>query len=67
MYHYSVIIQYDKTDEVYVAKVPELEGCMAHGGTYEEATKEIKIALEGWLETAKEMGIAIPEPMVLAS
>ena len=59
---YSVFIYYDATDKIYVASIPELSGCMAHGSTREEALKEIQIACDLWLETAEEDGILIPEP-----
>lgn len=59
---YSIYIYYDPDDKIYVASVPELEGCMAHGSTPEMATKEIQVACELWLETAREDGIEIPEP-----
>ena len=61
---YSVLIQYDDIDNIYVASIPELRGCMAHGNTQEEAMKEIKVALELWLETAKESGLDAPSPAV---
>lgn len=62
MHKYSVLIQYDPQDKIYVASVPELQGCMAHGETKEKALKEIEIAKELWIETAKEEGLPIPEP-----
>ena len=67
MFRYSILIQYDSTDDVYVANVPELEGCMAHGNTPEEAMEEIKIAMKLWLEVAEEHGDVIPEPMMYVS
>ena len=67
MLRYSVLIQYDSRDNIYIASIPELQGCMAHGGTPEDAIREIEIAVELWLETAKENNITIPEPMVFAS
>ena len=66
MLKYSILIQYDDIDNIYVAKIPELQGCMAHGKTYEDAMREIKIALELWIETAKDNGINIPEPVLFA-
>ncbi|MDE6828823.1 MAG: type II toxin-antitoxin system HicB family antitoxin, partial [Lachnospiraceae bacterium] len=45
------------------ASVPELQGCMAHGETREEALKEIEIAENLWLESANDMNIEIPEPL----
>ena len=67
MSEYSILIQYDSSDDIYIARIPELSGCMAHGKTQEDAMKEIKIALKLWLETATESGIAIPKPMLYAS
>ena len=62
MLKYSISINYDRNDKIFVASVPELRGCMAHGNTPEEAMKEIKTAMELWLEDAKELGEYIPEP-----
>jgi predicted RNase H-like HicB family nuclease len=42
--------------------VPELLGCSAFGRTEEDALKEVKIAMQLWLETAKEIGREIPKP-----
>ncbi|MCL2014949.1 MAG: type II toxin-antitoxin system HicB family antitoxin, partial [Defluviitaleaceae bacterium] len=57
---YSVTIKYDETDNIYVASVPELEGCMAHGYTREEALKEIHVAMELHLEVMQEKNLEIP-------
>ena len=43
---YSVLIQYDSIDKIFVASVPELKGCMAHGKTREDAMHEIQIAMQ---------------------
>ncbi|MDR0220319.1 MAG: type II toxin-antitoxin system HicB family antitoxin [Lachnospiraceae bacterium] len=64
MLKYSILIQYDDKDNIFVASVPELEGCMAHGSTQEEAIKEVGTAMRLWLETAAENGDAIPEPLM---
>lgn len=65
MAEYSVFIKYDPIDKIYVASVPELPGCMAHGNTKEQALKEIETAKELWIETALEDGQPIPEPDLL--
>ena len=65
MAEYSVFIKYDPIDKIYVASVPELPGCMAHGNTKEQALKEIETAKELWIETALEEGQPIPEPDLL--
>jgi predicted RNase H-like HicB family nuclease len=67
MIRYSILIQYDGRDNIYVARIPELNGCIAHGNTQEDAVREIQIALELWLETANENGTRIPEPMLFVS
>ena len=64
---YSILIRYCNIDNIYVANVPELEGCMAHGDTPEEAAKEIQTAIKLWLEVAQEKGIRIPKPFDYAS
>lgn len=67
MAEYSIFMQYDPQDKIYVASIPELQGCMAHGETKEEALKEIEIAKELWIETALEDGLPIPEPALFTS
>ena len=64
---YSVLVQYDSRDKIYVASIPELKGCIAHGETQETAMHEIKIALELWIEAARENNISVPEPMLYVS
>ena len=49
-------------DEVFVADIPELPGCMAHGTTREEALDNAKAAEHLWLDTAREFGDPIREP-----
>ena len=44
--HYSLIIQWDAQDAIYVVTVPELPGCMTHGVTYEEALAQAQDATE---------------------
>ena len=62
MSKYSIYMYYDIQDQIYVASVPELQGCMAHGETREEALKEIEVAENLWLASAKDMNIEIPKP-----
>jgi predicted RNase H-like HicB family nuclease len=59
---YEVIIYWSEEDDVYVAEVPELPGCMAHGSTYAKALSSSQKAARLWIETAKELGRAVPEP-----
>lgn len=64
---YSVLIRYCKVDDIYVASVPELKGCTAHGSTRTEALEEIGTAIELWIETATEVGEPVPEPAYISA
>ena len=59
---YEVIIYWSAEDQAFVAEVPELPGCAAHGSTQEAALANAKDALSLWIDTAKEFGDPIPEP-----
>ena len=62
MQKYEIILYWSSEDKVFVAEVPELSGCMAHGDTQEIALRNINEAIELWIDTAKEFGDPIPEP-----
>ncbi|WP_346297597.1 type II toxin-antitoxin system HicB family antitoxin [Geoglobus acetivorans] len=55
-HEYTIGIFYSEEDEGYIAVVPELPGCSAFGETEEEALREIKTAIELWIEAAKKEG-----------
>ncbi len=59
---YEIIIYWDSSDKIFVAEVPDLPGCMAHGKTQIDAVTSISEAVDLWLETAKEFGDTIPVP-----
>jgi len=61
-FKYEIIIYWSKYDEVFVAEVPELPGCMAHGPTPDKALKNASEAIQLWIATAKEFGDPIPDP-----
>jgi predicted RNase H-like HicB family nuclease len=62
MSKYEVIIYWSDDDDAFVAEVPELAGCMADGATYQEALANAEVVIQEWIETARELGRAIPEP-----
>jgi predicted RNase H-like HicB family nuclease len=62
MDRYEIIIYWSNEDQAFIAEVPELPGCMAHGATHEEALGNIKSAMELWIKTAKEFNDPIPAP-----
>lgn len=57
-----MILYWSNEDEAFVAEVPELPGCLAHGDTQEAALENTREAITLWLDTAKEFGDPIPEP-----
>jgi predicted RNase H-like HicB family nuclease len=61
-YRYEIIIFWSKEDDAFVADVPELPGCMAHGTTHETALREAKKAISLWIEMAEAKGRPVPEP-----
>jgi predicted RNase H-like HicB family nuclease len=54
-------------DGLWIANVPDLKYCSSHGETPDEAIANIQDAIEGWLETAREHGMPIPEPRYRAA
>jgi predicted RNase H-like HicB family nuclease len=62
MEKYEIIIYWSNEDQTYVAEVPELPGCMAHGEMQDSALKNVQEAIQLWIDTAKEFGDPIPEP-----
>lgn len=59
---YEVAIYWSETDAAFIAEVPELPGCAADGPTREEALRNAEVAIEEWIETARDLGRAIPIP-----
>ena len=62
MHKYEGIIFWSDEDKAFVAEVPELPGCTAHGPTQDEALSNIREAMDLWIETAKEFDDPIPAP-----
>lgn len=62
MSKYEVIIYWSQEDGAFIAEVPELPGCLAHGSTHETALANVQEAIRLWIDTAKEYGDPIPEP-----
>ena len=62
MLNYEIILYWNDEDGVFVAEVPELPGCMAHGDTQEAALANAKDAMQLWIDTAREFGDPVPEP-----
>jgi predicted RNase H-like HicB family nuclease len=57
---YAVVIE--KTGTGYSAYVPDLPGCVSVGSTREEMDRNIREAIELYLDELREQGAAIPAP-----
>ena len=62
MSKYEIILYWIGEDQVFVAKVPELPGCTAHGSTPQDALSNAQDAIQLWIDTAREFGDPVPEP-----
>ena len=62
MHKFEIILYWSDEDRAFVAEVPELPGCMAHGNNQEEALRHVNDAMQLWIDTAREFGDPIPEP-----
>ncbi len=62
MHNYQITIYWSDEDDLFVADIPELPGCMAHGDSHEEALAEAQAVIGYWLEATREMGQPLPQP-----
>lgn len=62
MRDYHINIFWSQEDNAYIADIPDLKYCSAHGDTPEEAVREVMTAKDAWLEAARQAGKPIPRP-----
>ncbi len=55
------VIIYPGEDGFWVAECPSLPGCISQGTTREDAIKNIREAIEGYITTLEQDGLAVPE------
>lgn len=62
---YTYIVQpiKDESGFYYYARILELDGCQSTGNTFEEAYKNVKEAMKGWIETKLDAGYEVPLPI----
>ncbi len=59
---YEIILFWSYEDNIFIAEVPELPGCMADGLTHEDAIENVELVVKEWIETAEKLGRSIPVP-----
>lgn len=65
MHKYKVIIYWSNEDQLFIAEVPDLPGCMAHGDNQAAALESANEAIQLWIDTAVEFENPVPEPLEL--
>lgn len=59
---YHINVFYSAEDKAYIADIPDLKYCSAHGPSPEAALREVLIAQSAWIEAAKARGKRVPKP-----
>ncbi|MCY4622591.1 MAG: type II toxin-antitoxin system HicB family antitoxin [bacterium] len=62
MHKYRILLSWSNQDGAFVAEVPDLPGCMAHGDTQQSALDHVQQAMDLWIDTARDLGRPVPEP-----
>jgi len=65
-FEYRVVVEWSTEDNAFVARVPALAGCAAHGPTPQRATREAVEAAQGILESMRAHGDSLPPADVTA-
>jgi predicted RNase H-like HicB family nuclease len=60
---YPIFLIYSEDEEAWLAHVDQLPGLIVDGPTQEEALSNAKSAINNWIETTKELGRSVPEPL----
>lgn len=61
MHKFEIILYWSNEDQAFIAEVPELPGCMAHGDDQEMALRNVNDAIRFWIERARELGRSVPQ------
>ncbi len=59
-FRYRIVLEWSDEDAAFVARVPALPGCAAHGKTAEGAARQARRAAEAMLEVLREDGDPLP-------
>ena len=58
---FKIVLEWDAEDHVWVSYVPELGDISTYGDTLEEVIAQTREAILGYLETAAEQRIPLPD------
>ncbi|HEY5818404.1 MAG TPA: type II toxin-antitoxin system HicB family antitoxin [Mesorhizobium sp.] len=60
---YAIAVFWSEADKAWIADVPDLKSCSAHGSSPEAAVRELRIAMAAWLTAASANGLPLPKPL----
>ena len=58
-FKYTVLLEKNE-DGGYTVTVPSLPGCITEGDTWDEALTNVKEAIEGYIDTLRDLGKPVP-------
>jgi antitoxin HicB len=59
-FRYRILVEWSDEDQAFIARVPALPGCIAHGPTAEKAAHEAEVAAGLMLDVMNEDGKSAP-------
>ncbi len=62
-YPYTITEDTHEGKNYFIAEIPDLPGCGAHGRSIEDVKKKLEKAKELWIEISLKKGLSIPEPV----
>jgi predicted RNase H-like HicB family nuclease len=61
VHKYQIIIYWSEKENIFIAEVPELVGCITDGNTQREALQNAQLVIEEWISVARELGRVVPK------
>jgi antitoxin HicB len=65
-FRYRILVEWSDEDQTFIARVPALPGCLAHGPSAEKATHEAEVAAGLILDVMREDGKQLPPEDAMA-
>lgn len=62
MSEYHINLFWSDEDRCWIADIPDLKFCSAHGATPDDALREVQVARKAWLASAKAHKRRVPKP-----
>lgn len=59
---YHINLFWSEEDGAWIADVPDLRSCSAHGASPAEALAEVEAAMAAWIAVAEDAGLSVPPP-----